>query len=234
MSLKIIDTSEIGTKHGPGLIGIPSNTMSRYVEFQQCLHAVSVSEGTGKSITWQTSAHPATNANNMCREVLANKEYKWLWIIDDDHVFNHDILLKLLGRNVPVINPLCLRRTSPFNPVIHEFKEDGSHPVLGWDYIQGKSGLLSLEGKACGNAGRLIRREVIEQMDGDWFKVGWLNPEVSAPDIYFSKRCNDLGIPAYLDLDNPIGHLTHFAVWPKKDKENMWNVSINQALEFPK
>jgi len=39
-----------------------------------------------------------------------------VFFMDDDHTFAPDLLLNLLARNVPVIQPLVLSRYGPFAP----------------------------------------------------------------------------------------------------------------------
>ncbi|MGR3303275.1 MAG: hypothetical protein ACUZ8I_12335, partial [Candidatus Scalindua sp.] len=100
----------------PGLIGIASSTMGRYREFDISLSTVGVPQGSG--ITYETGCDVAYNFNNLCRKLLRRTDYEWLWILGDDHVFQPDTLNRLIGRNVDIVAPLCLKRTRPFGPVI--------------------------------------------------------------------------------------------------------------------
>ena len=202
-----------GRPHPAGLIGIGSATMGRYREFDVCLHLVTTPPGSG--IVWKISVNLALNFNNMCRDVMADKNLQWLWILGDDHMFYPDTLIKLLARNVDIIAPLCLRRQSPFTPVIHDSVEKG-HPRLGWDFINGKTGILEVP--TIGNAGMLIRRNVIETMGENWHSVGAYNGEINATDINFCHKARKKGFKIYVDLDNPIGHINHFAVWPCRQR----------------
>lgn len=225
--------NEAEVKHGPGLIGIASATMGRYREFDICKTALKVPKGT--EVRWETGCSLGVAHSNLCNAVLNDRRMRWLFLLDDDHVFKSDILINLLDRNVLVVNPFCLKKNSPHHPVIHNMikEHDGyAHPCLGWDFIQGKSGLIRTP--ASGNAGRLIRREVIEKMAWDWYRVGWgKDPTVGGCDLYFCKRLQDLGIPLCMDLDNPIGHIQHYAVWPKKNDNNQYSVEIRPATNLP-
>lgn len=213
----------------PGLIGISSSTMGRYREFDMTLSTVEIPPAS--SMTWEIGLYLALNYNNLCRKLLASKDLQWLWILNDDHVFRPDILTKLLDRNVDIVMPLCLKRTSPFYPVIYETQEKG-FKQLDFDYIKDKEGLIEVAGT--GHAGILIRRSVIEKMENDWHRVGWLNTEYDACDLYFCKKARDMGFKIYVDLDNPIGHLAHMAVWPYRNKNGEYSTGIREALDLPK
>lgn len=225
-------------KHGPGLIGIASSTMGRYREFDICLHSLEIPEGTPKPITWEIGCSIAVNFNNMCYAILASKHLEWLWIMGDDHVFDQNLLLRLLDRDVDIVAPLCLRRNPKYEPTIHDLIETNvgwGHPNLGWKYIEGKSGMIQVP--ACGNAGMLVKRSVIEEMGNDWHRVGWsVNPAIGGSDLWFCKRARelDIPIPIHVDLDNKIGHINHMAVWPTKDKDGAYSVEIRIAMDIPK
>ena len=216
-------------EHPPGLVGISSSTMGRYREFDITLGRVTIPRGS--IVSWQIGLYLALNYNNLCRELLKNKELEWLWILNDDHVFKPDILTRLLERNVDIVMPLCLKRSGPFQPVIYEAYESGGYKQLEFDYINGKEGLLEVDG--IGHAGILIRRNVIEKMKENWHKVGWLNSEYDACDLYFCKKAKEEGFKIFVDLDNTIGHLTHMAVWPVKENGE-YSVGVREALNMPK
>lgn len=213
----------------PGLIGIASNTMGRYREFNMSLDTVNIPPQSAK--TYETGCDIAFNFNNLCRKLLKNKELQWLWILGDDHVFKSDVLESLLNRNVDIVAPLCLKRTSPFRPVIYTLSDEKYYQIKQ-DYLKGREGLVEVA--ACGNAGMLIRRHVIEKMGGDWHRVGWQFPEHGGSDLYFCKRATEEGFKIYVDLDNPIGHIAHMATWPVRDKAGEYSAGIREALDIPK
>lgn len=216
----------------PGLIGVASNTMGRYREFDISLRTVSSPD---KSVVaYEIGCDIAFNFNNLCRRVLKDNSLQWLWVLGDDHIFKPDTLTKLLERNVNIVTPLCLKRSSPFQPVIYKVN-DGKHYPAGLDYIKNETGLFEVD--ACGNAGMLIRRNVIEEIADDWHRVGWLEAEHGGSDLYFCKRARDHGFKLYVDLDNPIGHIAHMAVWPMKNEQDHilpeYVPGIREALDLP-
>ena len=154
---------------------------------------------------------------------MENPQFEWLWILGDDHLFNPDLLLKLLDRKVDVVVPLCCRRMAPYFPILHNGPDYGPEGKWAsvkepWAVLKGKTGLLDWEGTA-GNAGMLIRRHVLEAMTDPWFESGKTDPGLSGSDIYFWHKLRQHGFKPYIDLDNIIGHITHTSIWPEQDEE---------------
>lgn len=218
----------IASNHPPGLIGIASNTMGRYREFNQSLDNVEIPKMS--KVRWEVGGDIAFNFNNLCRFFLEHEELQWLWILGDDHTFRRNTLMKLLGRDVDIVVPLCLKCTPDFGPVAYKVK-DGKHYQLTLNYFEGKTGLLRVD--ACGNAGMLIRRHVIEDIGDDWHRVGWIDPDRGSSDLYFCKKAREADFDIHVDLDNHIGHLMHMAVWPTRDINNTYSVGIGQGYEYP-
>jgi hypothetical protein len=181
-------------------------------------------------VKWEVGCDVALNYNNLCKALLADENLKWLWILGDDHTFKINTLSRLLDRNVDIVVPLCLKRTPPFGPVVYKI-EDGSHYQRTLNYFDQKKGLLKVD--ACGNAGMLIKRHVIENIGSDWHRVGWIEPDQGSSDLYFCKRARETGYEINVDLDNHIGHLCHMAVLPTRDINGSDNVGIGQGHEFP-
>lgn len=205
-------------KYSKGIIGVASSFLGRYREFDSCLAKVAKPQGT--VIEWGLGVNVAYNYNTMIRTLLKEEEdFKWLWILGDDHVFKGDLLLNLLDRDVDVVVPLCLRRSKPFFPVIHGTVKEGFYPK-DFEWLSGKQGLLDVTDIASlGNAGMLVKRHVFEECNKPWFVNGQIHPELNSSDLYFFENLKQNGFKVHLDLDNHIGHLTHVAVWPARDKE---------------
>lgn len=207
-----------GSSHSqppPGLIGVTQGFLGRYNEFQDSLDHLLIPPGSKKMR--RTGVNIAKNFNDMCRGILHDKSMEWLWILGDDHVFMPDLLIQLIMRNVDVVVPLCLARRTPCQPVVFERSYNFYAPVpLSW--LDGQHGLVDISNdKNVGNAGMLINRRIIEQMEDPWFECGMTNREVGGYDLWFCEKLHKSGTKIYLDLDNTIGHITHAVVWPKKD-----------------
>lgn len=219
----------------PGVIGIASGFLGRYREFDVCVHRTQMP--VGSQLDWRVGVGIAHNFCEMVRRTLGYETHKlpgdvdfqWLWILGDDHVWSPDLLKKLLARDVDVVVPLCLRRMPAYSPVLFAGSEGGYAP-LGWEAINGQTGLVKLETKLLGNAGMLIKRHVLEAIDEPWFENGKMNPEMGGCDLWFCQKVHDAGFGLYLDTDNPIGHLSHVAIWPRRDGDNNYNPDIRTPI----
>ncbi len=216
-------------KPGPGIIGTASCTNPRYRSFDKCHHSVEKPDNTG--LMWADTINVAWNFNQMCELIMKSPEYEWLWLLGDDHVFKPDLLMKLLARDVDIITPLCLRRHPPYTPTINGPVEEG-HPVLGWESIEGKSGVIEVS--ACGNAGMLIKRHVIEKIGGDWHRAGCHKSGVGGPDLWFCYKAKEAGYKILIDTENKIGHLEPMSIWAEKDAQGNWQARIAPAMDMPK
>lgn len=210
-----------GVEHPPGHIGVASYFLGRYREFDYCLARTEMPQGSASR--YYISVDVCHNFNLMCRVLMENPQFEWLWILGDDHLFNPDLLIKLLDREVDVVVPLCCRRMAPYFPVLHNGPDYGPEGKWAsvtdpWGALKGKTGLLDWEGTT-GNAGMLIRRHVLEAMSDPWFESGKTNPGVGGSDIYFWHKLRQQGFKGLIDLDNIIGHITHAAIWPHQDEE---------------
>jgi len=205
-------------KHPPGHTGVASHFLGRYREFDYCLARLISPQNS--SYQYYMSVDVCKNFNHMCRHVMKNPDFQWLWILGDDHLFGPDLLINLLNRNVDVVTPLCCRRLHPYFPILHNAPPNGDFSSLPepWEELKGKSGLFEWDGTS-GNAGMLIRRNVLETIPDPWFENGKTWPGVGGSDIYFWHKLHEYGFKTYLDLDYTIGHITHTSIWPEQNEE---------------
>jgi hypothetical protein len=210
-----------GNAFPPGLIGVAAGYIGRYNEFNVSLSQLICPKGSGKErFLGVDNTHPY---NEMVRS-MRNRNLEWLWILNDDHVFDPELLIKLLERDVDMVVPLCLQRSYPYGPVLR----DGP-PNYGWapwDRLTNKKGLLDWTGNTCGHAGMLIKKNVFEAIPEIWFEAGKITPEFSASDIYFCVKVAKYGFKLFIDLDNPIGHCITGIVWPKIKENGEWNIDL--------
>lgn len=207
--------------HGPGVVGITSDWVGRYREFDLCLSALVKPKGT--HIEWMMGRNIASNLNKLIQKM--NDDDEWIWILNDDHVFSPHLLIQLLDRQVDVILPVCLSRVAPFNPVIFDLKENDYKP-MGWGFLDGKSGMIDVSNVNLGGAGLLVRRNILEIVPQPWFACGQLNPETLGEDIYFYEKLREYGIPVWMELDYCLGHISNAYIWAKKGKNDAWFADV--------
>lgn len=221
------DWKVVASRYPPGTIGIVSSYLGRYREFDVCLSQIQAPNYS--TVTWRIGINAALNLNELVRAMT--KEHQWLWILGDDHVFKPDLLLRLLERDVDITVPFCLRRAYPYHHVIHEGEDKKFHRVP-CNFLDGKSGLIDITGKVIGNAGMLIKRNVLEAVPEPWFEVGKTNPEVMGADLFFCHKAYQAGFKLFVDTDNVIGHINHMAVWPYQDEKNgKWCAEVRTASD---
>jgi len=212
-------------EHPKGIIGIATGEIGRYRLFDIAL--ARLKKPKDSHVLWAMGVDIPNNNNVILREVI-EKDYEWAWLLGDDHVFDDDLLIKLLDRNVDIVVPLCAKRHTPFNPVIYE--SSGITNINGmsqreWHYLDGKTGLVELKDSNVGNAGMLIRRKVIETMHFPWFENGKFSLSTGC-DLWFCEKAKTYRFKLYVDLDNTIGHITHSVIVPKCDN-GKWTYVIN-------
>jgi hypothetical protein len=152
----------------------------------------------------------------------------FVWFIDDDHVFDYDLVFKLMSRDVPIIQPLVLTRKSPFGPVMMKGKsitEPNLWQRLALDQNMPLSGIIEVD--AVGAAGMLIRRDVLNAISDPWFENP---PDLIAEDITFCNKARQKGFKVYCDLDNTMGHMNVGSVRPiVKDGKWLTEVSLGDG-----
>lgn len=210
--------------HPAGAICIASGELSRYPSFPHAL--VNLYRPKGTTIQWNCGLNVAANFNMGVREGL-EAGAQWVWIMGDDHEFEQDVLLRLLERNVDILVPVVIRRQPPFIPVLFKKPQDdtpfGQFPPYHWSELP-QHGLHEVH--ACGNAGMLIRRHVLEAMTDPWFETGCMGKEYANEDVYFCTKAHQAGFRIFADMDVQMDHWTPVSVRPVRH-HGQWAVAIN-------
>lgn len=208
----------VESRHPPGIVGVGTGHLARYAEFQQSLAQVYVPAGS--ALCWIKGPSIARNCNEMVRELLANPALQWLWIQGDDHVFEPDLLLKLLAHDVDMVAPMVSNREPGY--ILLAFEDADEWRTLAWDKAP-RSGLLKI--RATGSGGLLIRRRVLEAMLPPYYfesqpENGW------GEDTAFCDKARAKGFDLYLDSGTSMGHTTNICVWPKQAADGSWGLRL--------
>jgi hypothetical protein len=212
----------VPSKHPAGAVCLITGDLTRYALSMQCLMSLKVPPGSANA--WHCGVLIAKSLNDAFQSVINNPTLQWAWVMGDDHTFEPDILLKLLDREKDVIAPLCLNRLPPMDPTIIEqhHKPNGRLKYLEDLPI---AGLYKLgETETCGDAGLLVRRNVLEKIGHPWYdnrKSGGL----AADDQAFISSIKEAGFPVYVDMDVQLGHIGNVAFVPIK-KNGRWEVRL--------
>lgn len=154
-------------------------------------------------------------------------DHDWLWLMGDDHFFPDDMLFRLLQRmyewDCKIVAPMCFKHSAPFEWVMYRAGDDGTLAAYRSDEVP-QHGLFRVD--ACGSAGMLVRREVLDEMGSPWFKQ--TNEFVPNEDIVFCQRAKELGYDIWVDLDQPLGHVGTKVVTPFfNENGGGWGITID-------
>jgi hypothetical protein len=213
-----------------GTLAIVAQDTSRYTMFHVCLTQLKHPANT--RIDWGLFTDIPSGRNTLVKRALEDGA-DWVLFIDDDMVFPPDMLLNLLAHDEPVVGALYLQRGGSHGAVAFSDRtEDGLYERIDLTQLPGE-GLLKV--RAVGTGGMLIRREVFLSISDqpDWFEHGSEQGWYASEDIVFCEKAFEKGIPVYVDLGTPIGHMTPSAVWPSfLDKEWCFGFSVSDSTRL--
>jgi hypothetical protein len=199
---------------------VPTSEIGRFVLFTLALCGTVKPDNS--LVSMQCSAAVAENLNSALRQL--HPDHATVWIMGDDHVWDSNVLMKLLAimddnPEVDILVPLVVKRNPPWHPVIVNaigVSDEGipMYETVKWEDIP-EEGLLEVD--AAGSAGMLIRREVIEQLEDPWF---YSTPDKNGrqallnEDFTFCTYAKSAGFRIFATSDVVIGHLGVFNVRP--------------------
>lgn len=167
--------------------------------FVDCV--IGMMQVTGRRVAWQGASVTRSlidmARNAVCQSALeSNADY--VLFIDDDMVFNPDLLLRLLDHDKDVVSAWCYQRGEPHDPVCFEWVKDSNGYVPMRNAAN--TGLRKVD--AVGFGAVLIKTSVLKGMKKPWFKF-----ERFGEDIGFCDEARKAGFEVYCDTDLEIGHL---------------------------
>lgn len=208
------------SEHPPGTIVVLNHDTGRFSATHECL--LSVQHPPGTRIQHLKGADVAYARN----QALEHATGDWVWFMDDDHAWDDpQLLLRLLDRQVDLVQPLVLRRVPPFSPVVTRQDAAGEYyPCDVHELGTPADGIVPVA--SCGMGGTLIRRHVWEAMDKPWFRVGTIQPDKLGEDVAFTRRLAAHGFQAWVDLAHPLEHLRVGALKPVWREGRGWLTAV--------
>ena len=140
----------------------------------------------------------ARNSVDRVNPHTGNKFTHLLWL-DDDHVFNPDMLVYLARHNVECVSALYYCRTGRILPVAY-VKDDDPDKYKHYPLLEVPEAVFEVD--AVGFGAFLMRREVLEKLEYPYFKF-----ENCGEDIYFCVNAREAGIKIWLDGSYRLGHI---------------------------
>jgi hypothetical protein len=208
----------------PGAICVVSGDRTTYPQF--AANVATVQSTRGSFLFWHLAGggELAHARNNLVQKALTAGA-RWVWFIDDDHVFALDVLGRLLRHDVDIVVPAVLMRKPPHAWVawdVFDIPPEASDAALVEAIATAApltaaprtGGLVELG--FCGAAGALIRAEVFESLAAPWFEFGRLGGTLPGEDTWFCTCARRAGFQIWCDTDTAIGHLTTTAIWPTR------------------
>lgn len=211
-----------------GTVGILTAEAGRFARFWHSILQMGVPGSVNMITKFSLNIAQARN------EILDEARGDWVWFMDDDHIFDPQLLVRLLARGVDVIQPLVLSRYAPFAPVAMGPPTSGG--VSYWRYAlqPGESGLKRVRVVGC--AGMLVRRHVWEAIEKPRFEMGQVARDAISEDVTFCQKVRQAGFQVYLDLDNTMDHMNVGAVRPVRKPDGTWVTMLmfgNAVIEIP-
>lgn len=109
------------------VIGIPTSGNVNW-QFASSLMGLQLPGNT--RVIWTVRSMIDTARNTIVKEFM-KAPGKYLLMVDDDHIFNSDLALRLLARDVDIVGALAFKRRAEYEPCVYKKEEDGSHyPIL--------------------------------------------------------------------------------------------------------
>lgn len=141
------------------------------------------------TISWHSGAR---------NQIVEDAEGEWVFMVDTDHVFAPDLLLRLLelrkAHNAPVISGIYQYKHPPHGPVAGFWTGEKSlTPLLDWN-----RDLDVLEVGAVGAGCLLVDRKVFARIKRELGELPFDNIGGLSEDYSFCYRCKKLGIPVLL------------------------------------
>jgi hypothetical protein len=164
-----------------------------------------------------------------CNTIIRNMAGEWVWIIGDDHVFDPDILMRLLSHEVDVVVPLCFTRRPPYVPVVYSGQNEQGHYIVNHDLPE--HGLVEIH--AAGSAGMLVRKHVLDALEDPWFRP---SPDAQGmnEDLYFCEKVREAGFSIFCDVDTPLGHIAvPVIIWPQYREAWAPNLILGNGAVLP-
>jgi glycosyl transferase family 2 len=208
----------------PGTAVMVSHNGVRFTQSAQCFAALQTPPGT-------RSEHFAAGLDlAVAREVIAQSmSGDWLFFVDDDALFQPDLLMRLLRRvddhpDVDVVAALVLRRWPPHPTVAGTLNANGTASMVQFDTVTGMT-RVDLTGLG---GGSVIRRRAFQRLPQPWFTGGRFTE-----DWTFCARLKQAGGQAAVDLDVQVGHITPMSVWPEREADGQWGVAYVPMVDGP-
>ena len=115
---RLIDLSNLKKKRV--MVSMPTHRGVPLKQTNQCLQAaMAFLERKGYHVMFHDISSPSiSNNRNDSVRVAREGNADWLFFVDDDMVFDEDMIHKILEHDLDICGGLCVRKVWPYNPVV--------------------------------------------------------------------------------------------------------------------
>ena len=205
-----------------GTVGVLAGERASYTEFWVTLMRNVSVMGQGVATKIAMGVDVAGNCNTICRSSRARQD-DWVWIMGDDHIWEPDLLPRLIEHDVDIVVPNCLKRNPPWTSVVFSRQDqDGAYVMAQQDGALPEDELVEIH--AAGSAGMLIKAEVLDAIGDPYFRPDPQGVGLNE-DLYFCQRAREHGFKLYCDTGALLGHISKYTVWPEY-RDGEWQMSM--------
>lgn len=137
----------------------------------------------------------------LCRQVKSIQEITHLFWLDDDHIFNADMLCYLARHDKDVVSAVYYGRVGRHLPVVY-VKDTTADKYKHFPIVELPETLCEVD--AIGFGACLMRRDVLDRMPEPWFTFA---PGGVGEDVYFCVHAKQAGIKIWCDGSYTVGHI---------------------------
>ena len=148
-----------------------------------------------------------------------NKPYKYLIMLDDDHKYPEDFIVRFVKKaeetGWPIITGLTSSKKEPhYNTQYYKLQKDLNNPENTVHCKKKKEKFIDIE--CSGPVGMLIKSDIFNKLKFPWYLQTYDTPEEGQPskfntvggDVNFCYKLKEAGIPIKLDLQTSFPHGT--------------------------
>lgn len=145
-----------------------------------------------------------------------------LWL-DDDHVFNPDLLVYLARHDLDMVSALYFGRCDKHLPVVY-VKDTSEDKYKHFPLIEPPRTLCEVD--AAGFGAMLMKRDVLDSFDHPWFSFAH-----AGEDIHFCVHAKEAGRKVHLDGSYVIGHIGDPAIVTEKTYQQYMDANQDRYAE---
>lgn len=219
--------------YSSGIVGIPCCETGRSTAFWECVSQLEL-PNSDWSVKPERGSSIAKNRNVLIQHAR-QKGVDYIFFLDDDQLFQPDILRRLLRHEVEVVSGLYCKRLWPNLPLIFDRYEENSGAVVHHPLQQNEKGLKRVP--ATGAGCLLLRMNIFSQIEEPFFTLGQIDKDQWNDDISFFKKLRAAKVPIYIDLEQQVGHIGEMSIWPKRLPDGTWITVLHNngvLIQLPK